>query len=110
MPRPTATKKAESKEQSTSSTTAIFSRSVSAPATSARSSHAGSSAFSSGSGKIATAANKQAASESETVIESDLYKVKFTNRGAQVKSWILKKFNNDAQNGPLDLVNSQAAQ
>ena len=52
---------------------------------------------------------KQAASETETVIENDLYKITFTNKGAQVKSWILKKFNNDAQNAPLDLVNATAA-
>ncbi len=56
------------------------------------------------------AASKQAASETETVIENDLYKITFTNRGAQVKSWILKKFDNDAQNGPLELVNDAAAQ
>ena len=53
---------------------------------------------------------KQAASENEIVIENDLYKITFTNRGAQVKSWILKKFDNDAQNGPLELVNSAASQ
>jgi YidC/Oxa1 family membrane protein insertase len=53
---------------------------------------------------------KQASTETETVIENDLYKVTFTNHGAQVKSWILKKFNNDAQNGPLDLVSPAAAQ
>jgi len=53
---------------------------------------------------------KQASAETETVIENDLYRITFTNRGAQVKSWILKKFDNDAQNGPLDLVNSAAAQ
>ncbi len=53
---------------------------------------------------------KQASSESETVIENDLYRITFTNRGAQVKSWILKKFDNDAQNGPLELVHSAAAQ
>ena len=52
---------------------------------------------------------KQATTESETVIENDLYKITFTNRGAQVKSWILKKFDNDAQNGLLDLVNPTAA-
>jgi YidC/Oxa1 family membrane protein insertase len=52
---------------------------------------------------------KQAASESETIIENDLYRITFTNRGAQVKSWILKKFDNEAQNGRLDLVNSAAA-
>jgi YidC/Oxa1 family membrane protein insertase len=54
-------------------------------------------------------ATKQASGESETVIENDLYRITFTNKGAQVKSWILKKFNNDAQNGPLDLVNDKAA-
>ncbi|HSY91015.1 MAG TPA: membrane protein insertase YidC [Candidatus Binatus sp.] len=52
---------------------------------------------------------KQAARETETVIENDLYRITFTNRGAQVKSWILKKFDNEAQNGPLDLVNPEAA-
>ena len=54
--------------------------------------------------------SKQASSETETVVENDLYKITFTNRGAQVKSWILKKFDNDAQNGPLELVNDAAAQ
>jgi YidC/Oxa1 family membrane protein insertase len=53
---------------------------------------------------------RQAASETDIVIENDLYKITFTNRGAQVKSWILKKYDNDAQNGPLDLVNDAAAQ
>ena len=53
-------------------------------------------------------ANVQANSETETVIENDLYRITFTNRGAQVKSWVLKKFNDD--NGkPLDLVNATAA-
>lgn len=53
--------------------------------------------------------SKQAKSETETVIDNDLYRITFTNKGGQVKSWILKKFNNDAQNGPLDLVNPEAA-
>ena len=52
----------------------------------------------------------QAAAETETVIENDLYRITFTNRGAQVKSWILKKFDNEAQNGLLDLVNPAASQ
>jgi YidC/Oxa1 family membrane protein insertase len=52
---------------------------------------------------------KQASAETETVIDSPLYHITFTNRGAQVKSWILKKFKNDAQTGPLDLVNPEAA-
>jgi YidC/Oxa1 family membrane protein insertase len=55
-----------------------------------------------------TAPAKQAAAEAETVIESDLYKVTFTNRGAQVKSWILKKFSDD-KGQPLDLVQQSAA-
>ena len=54
-----------------------------------------------------TNATKQAANESETVIESDLYRITFTNRGAQVKSWVLKKFDADG-GGPLDLVNKDA--
>jgi YidC/Oxa1 family membrane protein insertase len=54
-------------------------------------------------------ATKQAASESETVIENDLYRITFTNRGAQVKSWILKKFTDD-KDRPLDLVNNLAAE
>ena len=53
---------------------------------------------------------KQASTEAETVIENDLYKITFTNRGAQAKSWILKKFDNEAQNGLLDLVNPIASQ
>lgn len=57
----------------------------------------------------ATGLTKQATSETETVVDNDLYRITFTNKGAQVKSWILKKFNNDAQNGPLDLVNPDAA-
>jgi YidC/Oxa1 family membrane protein insertase len=55
------------------------------------------------------AVTKQAGAETETVVESDLYRVTFTNRGAQVKSWILKKFDNDAETGKLDLVNPTAA-
>jgi YidC/Oxa1 family membrane protein insertase len=54
-------------------------------------------------------ATKQATSESETVVENDLYRITFTNRGAQVKSWILKKFTDD-KDQPLDLVNSLAAE
>jgi YidC/Oxa1 family membrane protein insertase len=56
-----------------------------------------------------TGATKQAAGETETVLENDLYRITFTNRGAQVKSWILKKFDNEAENGRLDLVNPAAA-
>jgi YidC/Oxa1 family membrane protein insertase len=52
-------------------------------------------------------ASKQAAAEAETVVENDLYRIAFTNRGAQVKSWILKKYKDDHGN-PLDLVGNAA--
>src|SRR5215471_1410401 len=54
-------------------------------------------------------ATKQAAVESETIVENDFYRITFTNRGAQVKSWVLKKFTDD-QDRPLELVNSLAAE
>jgi YidC/Oxa1 family membrane protein insertase len=57
----------------------------------------------------AAGVTKQAPKEAQTVIENDLYRITFSNRGAEVKSWILKKYDNDAQNGPLDLVNPAAA-
>jgi len=57
----------------------------------------------------ASPAIKQAASESETVIENGLYRIVFTNRGARVKSWVLKKWD-DEKGNPLDLVNSAAAE
>jgi YidC/Oxa1 family membrane protein insertase len=51
---------------------------------------------------------KQAESESQTVIENDLYRITFTNRGGQVTSWILKKYTGD-HGKPLELVNEPAA-
>lgn len=55
-----------------------------------------------------TAAAVAAASESTTVVENELYRVTFSNRGAQVTSWILKKYTDD-DGKPLDMVNHQAA-
>ena len=51
----------------------------------------------------------QATSESETVVENELYRITFTNRGAAVKSWVLKKYKDDSQKKLLDLVNPDAA-
>ena len=66
---------------------------------------------------------KQAASETETVIKNDLYEIRFTNRGGQVKSWILTKCDvpkkpvgcakyaySDDKGEPLELVNAAAAE
>ena len=55
-----------------------------------------------------TAATRQARAESEIVIENDLYKITLTNKGAQAKSWILKKYQDDKGN-PLELVHPIAA-
>ena len=52
--------------------------------------------------------NKQSTAEAETVIDNDLYRITFTNRGGQVKSWILKKFDDD-HGRPLELVHPIAA-
>ncbi len=49
-----------------------------------------------------------AAAETETTVENELYKIVFTNRGAQVKHWILKKYT-DSAGKPLDLVQPQLA-
>ncbi len=52
-----------------------------------------------------------AGEERTTVVESDLYRVEISNRGAVVRSWQLKKFTDD--NTPprtLDLVHADAAQ
>ena len=57
---------------------------------------------------VPSAGAKQASSETETVVENDLYKIRFTNRGGQVKSWVLKKFKDD-KGQPLELVNATAA-
>jgi YidC/Oxa1 family membrane protein insertase len=65
-----------------------------------------------------TAASNSAASntpavvapaEATTVVENELYKITFTNKGGQVSSWILKKFK-DTHGNPLDLVHDGAAQ
>ena len=53
-------------------------------------------------------APKHAATESEIVVENGLYRIVFTNRGGQVKSWVLKKWD-DEKGKPLDLVDQAAA-
>jgi YidC/Oxa1 family membrane protein insertase len=57
----------------------------------------------------ATAGAVQANNESDIVVENELYRITFTNRGGAVKSWLLKKYKDDTQKNPLDLVNQAAA-
>lgn len=50
-----------------------------------------------------------AAGEQEQVVDTDLYHVVFSNRGATVKTWTLKKFKDSAEM-PLELVNRKGAE
>ncbi|HET9085973.1 MAG TPA: membrane protein insertase YidC [Acidobacteriaceae bacterium] len=56
----------------------------------------------------ATVPQIAAQSESTTIVENELYKITFSNRGGQATSWILKKYTNFAGQ-PLDLINPSAA-
>ncbi len=55
----------------------------------------------------ATGVTRQASTEAETIVENDLYRVTFTNRGGLVKSWILKTYK-DEHGNPLELVSKAA--
>jgi YidC/Oxa1 family membrane protein insertase len=50
----------------------------------------------------------QAAAESTTVVENELYKITFSNRGGDVTSWILKRYK-DEDGKPLNLVDTAAS-
>jgi len=50
-----------------------------------------------------------AASAQDFTLDTDLYRVVFTNRGATAKSWTLKKFKDSAGNS-LELVNQKGAE
>jgi YidC/Oxa1 family membrane protein insertase len=54
-----------------------------------------------------TGVGKQASAEAETVVENELYRVTFTNRGGLVKSWVLKTYF-DERGKPLELVSNAA--
>src|SRR6185295_5449437 len=51
----------------------------------------------------------QASQAEDITIETDLYRVRFSNQGAVVLSWILKEYK-DGNGKPLDLVNTKALQ
>ena len=85
-------------QQQTASTTAPASPAASAPTAMTAMTQ----------GQAPAAGSVTAASVSETVVENELYRITFTNRGAQVKSWVLKKYTDD-DGKLLDLVNQEAA-
>ncbi len=66
-------------------------------------------AASSGAPQTSTALAITASIETETTVENELYRIVFTNRGAQVKHWFLKRYT-DTTGKPLDLVQPQLAE
>ena len=50
----------------------------------------------------------QAAAESSTVVENELYRITFSNRGGEVTSWVLKRYKDNAGH-PLNLVDEDAS-
>ncbi|HZP04275.1 MAG TPA: membrane protein insertase YidC [Terracidiphilus sp.] len=66
-------------------------------------------AAASGTSQPATTPSISAPMETTTTVENELYKIVFTNRGAQVRHWILKKYFDDSGK-PLDLVQPQASE
>ncbi len=52
--------------------------------------------------------SKVAASEQETVIDTPVFRITFTNKGGLAKSWLVKKYTDD-KGQPLDLVDKKAA-
>jgi YidC/Oxa1 family membrane protein insertase len=59
-------------------------------------------------GAAAPAPTIAAALETQTTIENEQYKIVFSNRGAQIEHWILKKYS-DSAGKPLDMVQPQLA-
>jgi YidC/Oxa1 family membrane protein insertase len=50
----------------------------------------------------------QASAPTDTIVENELYRITFSNRGAQVTSWIMKQLKN-SDGKPLDLVSPEAS-
>ena len=85
-------------------------------ATAATASNAGASASDSVAASVAapkpdnaSAPAVQATSATETVVENELYRITFSNRGADATSWVLKKYKADDQKSLLNLVDDKAA-
>jgi YidC/Oxa1 family membrane protein insertase len=97
-------KKPETQQPSTAVQTAQSSQ----PSTQTAQASSATGANQPGAGTAKPVEAKAASSEVQTVVENNFYRIVFTNRGAVVKSWILKKYKDD-DGKPLDLVNSKAS-
>ena len=73
-----------------------------AAATAASTNNAGAASTTAAAGDIVAQAQTQ------IIVENELYRIAFSNRGGQVTSWILKKYKDDSGK-PLDLVNQPAS-
>jgi YidC/Oxa1 family membrane protein insertase len=62
-----------------------------------------------GATSASTVPTVQAPTEATTVIENELYRITFTNRGGQVTNWVLKQYK-DSDGKPLNIVHTQAAE
>jgi YidC/Oxa1 family membrane protein insertase len=82
---------------------------VSSPASSSPSTSAATAAPATNASAASATPAVVAAAQTSTVVENELYKITFSNRGGQVTSWILKKYKDNAGH-PLDLVHQGAAQ
>ena len=102
-PPPAAPKKAESKKEEAAKP-AEAAPTPGTPATPAA-------AAKPGKGQPAAAPQPTAISdtqEREFPLETQFYKIRFSNRGGVVKSWVLKNFK-DSNGKPLELINTRAA-
>ncbi|HEX5235549.1 MAG TPA: membrane protein insertase YidC [Silvibacterium sp.] len=93
----TATKMAASNPPEQTNAPAVPQSSTSAPQTSTAAAPS-----------VPQASDVAAKTESTTIVENELYRITFNNRGAEVTSWILKKYK-DSGGRPLDLINHGAA-
>lgn len=62
----------------------------------------------SGQNKEAAPARLVAEKDESYIIETDVYRIVFSNRGAAVRSWVLKRYR-DSEGNPVELVNAAAA-
>jgi YidC/Oxa1 family membrane protein insertase len=96
------------KQKKAADTPAPAQQKASAPATPSPSQQAPAAATETNASAVPDANAVQAAAESQTVVENELYRITFSNRGGDVTSWVLKKYKDD-DGKPLDLVNHLAA-
>lgn len=59
-------------------------------------------------GALSSTGALQASAPSEYIIDTNLYHIVFSNKGAVIRSWVLKKFKDSTGKQALDIVNAAA--